>query len=264
LSTHTCSTTTTLSTTSALCMWLPRLSVSRKCSHTTFAQTIRLSSRCAFASFSWNYASLFRVSILYFSVSLYSHISLTNSDCHQVSRAAEHRDTDWAPRTVQELRESVHLPGINHQLLPVPRGACNTSLDSFAFSSLAVCFSHQLVAIVLFSQILVRFSLQVHFKYIQTACKIGQIREVERIRRNSKYYDPEVRESEWTVLSFKPSKLLDLIQFDSFFHPVFTSVVIPFFPLFNLSRYSAKCCRSSKNFLRRPSWLTSFASAHCW
>ncbi len=34
---------------------------------------------------------------------------------------------------------------------------------------------------------------QVHFKYIQAACKIGQIREVERICRESKYYDPEVR-----------------------------------------------------------------------
>ena len=34
---------------------------------------------------------------------------------------------------------------------------------------------------------------QVHFKYIQAACKIGQIREVERICRESKFYDPEVR-----------------------------------------------------------------------
>jgi clathrin heavy chain len=33
---------------------------------------------------------------------------------------------------------------------------------------------------------------EVHFKYIQAACKVGQIREVERICRESKYYDPEV------------------------------------------------------------------------
>ena len=30
-----------------------------------------------------------------------------------------------------------------------------------------------------------------HFKYIQAACKTGQIKEVERICRESNCYDPE-------------------------------------------------------------------------
>ncbi|VDL17052.1 unnamed protein product [Hymenolepis diminuta] len=32
---------------------------------------------------------------------------------------------------------------------------------------------------------------EVHFKYIQAACKTGQVKEVERICRESNYYDPE-------------------------------------------------------------------------
>jgi clathrin heavy chain len=32
---------------------------------------------------------------------------------------------------------------------------------------------------------------EVHFKYIQSACKTGQIKEVERICRESNCYDPE-------------------------------------------------------------------------
>lgn len=32
---------------------------------------------------------------------------------------------------------------------------------------------------------------EVHFKYIQAACKTGQIKEVERICRESNCYDPE-------------------------------------------------------------------------
>jgi clathrin heavy chain len=31
----------------------------------------------------------------------------------------------------------------------------------------------------------------VHFKYIQAACKTGQMKEVERICRESNCYDPE-------------------------------------------------------------------------
>ena len=41
-------------------------------------------------------------------------------------------------------------------------------------------------AIVNFSQ-----EQDVHFKYIQAACKTGQIKEVERICRESNCYDPE-------------------------------------------------------------------------
>lgn len=32
---------------------------------------------------------------------------------------------------------------------------------------------------------------EVHFKYIQAAVRTGQLKEVERIARESKYYDPE-------------------------------------------------------------------------
>lgn len=40
---------------------------------------------------------------------------------------------------------------------------------------------------------IVNFSQEpdVHFKYIQAACKTGQIKEVERICRESNCYDPE-------------------------------------------------------------------------
>jgi hypothetical protein len=40
---------------------------------------------------------------------------------------------------------------------------------------------------------IVNFSQEadVHFKYIQSACKTGQIKEVERICRESNCYDPE-------------------------------------------------------------------------
>lgn len=31
----------------------------------------------------------------------------------------------------------------------------------------------------------------VHFKYIQAACRTGNVREAERICRESNYYDPE-------------------------------------------------------------------------
>ena len=41
-------------------------------------------------------------------------------------------------------------------------------------------------SIVNFSQ-----DADVHFKYIQAACKTGQIKEVERICRESNCYDPQ-------------------------------------------------------------------------
>lgn len=52
---------------------------------------------------------------------------------------------------------------------------------------------------------------EVHFKYIQAACKTGQIKEVERICRESNCYDPErvknflkvkSRADKWTFLIF--------------------------------------------------------------
>jgi clathrin heavy chain len=32
---------------------------------------------------------------------------------------------------------------------------------------------------------------EVHFKYIQAACRTGQMKEVERICRESNFYEPE-------------------------------------------------------------------------
>ena len=58
-----------------------------------------------------------------------------------------------------------------------------------ALSSLAISFQglfYFLGSIVNFSQ-----EPDVHFKYIQAACKTGQIKEVERICRESNCYDPE-------------------------------------------------------------------------
>jgi len=52
-----------------------------------------------------------------------------------------------------------------------------------------LCFSglfYFLGSIVNFSQ-----DADVHFKYIQAACKTGQIKEVERICRESQCYEPE-------------------------------------------------------------------------
>ena len=50
-----------------------------------------------------------------------------------------------------------------------------------------------LVGLFYFLGSIVNFSQEqdVHFKYIQAACKTGQIKEVERICRESNCYDPE-------------------------------------------------------------------------
>jgi clathrin heavy chain len=45
---------------------------------------------------------------------------------------------------------------------------------------------YYLGAVVNFSQ-----DSEVHFKYIQAACRTGQLKEVERICRESNAYDPE-------------------------------------------------------------------------
>lgn len=44
---------------------------------------------------------------------------------------------------------------------------------------------------------------EVHFKYIQAACKTGQVKEVERICRESKCYDPERVKNFLKVIFFK-------------------------------------------------------------
>lgn len=63
------------------------------------------------------------------------------------------------------------------------RGLC------FIYERVYLCLSglfYFLGSIVNFSQ-----DPEVHFKYIQAACKTGQIKEVERICRESNCYDPE-------------------------------------------------------------------------
>lgn len=64
-----------------------------------------------------------------------------------------------------------------------------TALDSF----LASIDMFYLLGLFYFLGSIVNFSQdpEVHFKYIQAACKTGQIKEVERICRESNCYDPE-------------------------------------------------------------------------
>lgn len=65
----------------------------------------------------------------------------------------------------------------------------NHGNESDLMSSMWLCPSglfYFLGSIVNFSQ-----DPEVHFKYIQAACKTGQIKEVERICRESNCYDPE-------------------------------------------------------------------------
>ena len=59
--------------------------------------------------------------------------------------------------------------------------------------SLRVCVSVFPPGLFYFLGSIVNFSQdpEVHFKYIQAACKTGQIKEVERICRESNCYDPE-------------------------------------------------------------------------
>lgn len=61
---------------------------------------------------------------------------------------------------------------------------CLVLMLIFTFCSLGLFYF--LGSIVNFSQ-----DPEVHFKYIQAACKTGQIKEVERICRESNCYDPE-------------------------------------------------------------------------
>lgn len=44
---------------------------------------------------------------------------------------------------------------------------------------------------------------EVHLKYIQAACKTGQVKEVERICRESKYYEPERVKNFLKVMNFQ-------------------------------------------------------------
>jgi clathrin heavy chain len=58
--------------------------------------------------------------------------------------------------------------------------------NKFYFYFFILGLFYFLGSIVNFSQ-----EADVHFKYIQAACKTGQIKEVERICRESNCYDPE-------------------------------------------------------------------------
>ena len=82
----------------------------------------------------------------------------------------------WAPLSTAAWSEYcfrfVLFPGLHCQLQP----GVNTVSGLFYFLGSIVNFSQE---------------QDVHFKYIQAACKTGQIKEVERICRESNCYDPE-------------------------------------------------------------------------
>lgn len=61
------------------------------------------------------------------------------------------------------------------------------------FRMLTLFFTFWTLGLFYFLGSIVNFSQdpEVHFKYIQAACKTGQIKEVERICRESNCYDPE-------------------------------------------------------------------------
>ena len=81
----------------------------------------------------------------------------------------------------QNLQICVQVAGKYHEQLGTTR-----LIDLFeGFKSFEGLF-YFLGSIVNFSQ-----EAEVHFRYIQAACKTGQIKEVERICRESSCYDPE-------------------------------------------------------------------------
>jgi len=69
--------------------------------------------------------------------------------------------------------------------------------DSYTCTFVSVLIVHSVcivfTGLFYFLGSIVNFSQDqdVHFKYIQAACKTGQIKEVERICRESNCYDPE-------------------------------------------------------------------------
>jgi len=74
---------------------------------------------------------------------------------------------------------------------------------------------------------IVNFSQEpdVHFKYIQAACKTGQIKEVERICRESNCYDPDKVGAHWSVQ--RPSGILLPVCSPSIFN--FKTIWVSFF-----------------------------------
>lgn len=60
----------------------------------------------------------------------------------------------------------------------------------------------------------------VHFKYIQAACRTGNIREAERICRESNYYDAEkvknflkVKNFKFKLINFNSCSIINFIDF---------------------------------------------------
>ena len=81
----------------------------------------------------------------------------------------------------QNLQICVQVAGKYHEQLGTTK-----LIELFeSFKSFEGLF-YFLGSIVNFSQ-----EAEVHFRYIQAACKTGQIKEVERICRESSCYDPE-------------------------------------------------------------------------
>ena len=83
---------------------------------------------------------------------------------------------------------------------------CCSSLSAISIQGLF----YFLGSIVNFSQ-----EPDVHFKYIQAACKTGQIKEVERICRESNCYDPERVKNFLKVKGFPMSESKRFISFSN-------------------------------------------------
>ena len=88
---------------------------------------------------------------------------------------------------------------------------------------------------------------EVHFKYIQAACKTGQIKEVERICRESNCYDPE------RVKNFLKVRNLDQFRIN---FSLWNNLIC--LPLMYLS-----CKHFYILLYRKPSWLTSCLWSLC-
>lgn len=102
-----------------------------------------------------------------------------------------------------ELYEFTHT--LEYRLTSVKTPTYWTHSAAAAMLVMWVTFFSSLLGLFYFLGSIVNFSQdpEVHFKYIQAACKTGQIKEVERICRESNCYDPERVKNFLKVLEMK-------------------------------------------------------------
>ena len=89
-------------------------------------------------------------------------------------------------RALKVRLEGIFPIGIWYSFLDLVFSSERDNYDETYVSNAFAGLFYFLGSIVNFSQ-----DSEVHFKYIQAACKTGQIKEVERICRESNCYDPE-------------------------------------------------------------------------